>query len=133
LRPVRGVIWAASPDENTPRGLNQAVRPIPGGHGTEGVPPSWSLHRVRASVWASRVQVKPPGAAGRREAVVPAGTLSPAFAALWHPGRSPSSGLGRGGARAHRRAGCRQASKSEIQPRHKVQPGQRRERRGGMT
>ena len=92
-------IWAASPDENTPRGLNQAVRPIPGGHGTEGVPPSWSLHRVRASVWASRVQVKPPGAAGRREAVVPAGTLSPACAALWHPGRSPSSGLGRGGTR----------------------------------
>jgi hypothetical protein len=57
-------IWAASPDENTPRGPNQAVRPIPGGHGTEGVPPSWSLHRVRASVWASRVQVKPPGARG---------------------------------------------------------------------
>ena len=92
-------IWAASPDENTPRGPNQAVRPIPGGHGTEGVPPSWSLHRVRASVWAPRVQVKPPGAAGRRAAVVPAGTLSPACAALWHPGRSPSSGLGRGGTR----------------------------------
>jgi hypothetical protein len=92
-------IWAASPDENTPRGPNQAVRPIPGGHGTEGVPPSWSLHRVRASVWASRVQVKPPGAAGRRAAVVPAATLSPACAALWHPGRPPSSGVGRGGTR----------------------------------
>ena len=92
-------IWAASPDENTPRGPNQAVRPIPGGHGTEGVPPSWSLHRVRASVWASRVQVKPPGAAGRRGAVVPAGALAPACAALWHPGRPPSSRLGRGGTR----------------------------------
>ena len=43
--------------------------------------------------------MKPPGAAGRRAAVVPAGTLSPACAALWHPGRSPSSGLGRGGTR----------------------------------
>jgi hypothetical protein len=52
-------IWAASPDENTPRGPNQAVRSIPGGHGTEGVPPSWSLHRVTASVWASGVQVRP--------------------------------------------------------------------------
>jgi hypothetical protein len=35
-------IWAASPVENTPWEPNQAVRSIPRGHGTEGLPPSWS-------------------------------------------------------------------------------------------
>jgi hypothetical protein len=34
--------------------------PPPGGHGMEGLPPSWSLHRVMASLWSSRVQVPPP-------------------------------------------------------------------------
>jgi hypothetical protein len=53
-------IWAASPVENTPWGPNQAVRSTPGGHGMEGLPPSWSLHRVMASLWSSRVQVTPP-------------------------------------------------------------------------
>ena len=52
-------IWAASPVENTPWGPNQAVRSIPGGHGMEGLPPSWSLHRVMASLWSPRVQVTP--------------------------------------------------------------------------
>jgi hypothetical protein len=53
-------IWAASPVENTPWGPNQAVRSITGGHGMEGLPPSWSLHRVMASLWSPRVQVTPP-------------------------------------------------------------------------
>jgi hypothetical protein len=44
-------IWAASPVENTPWGPNQTVRSIPGGHGMEGLPPSWSLHRVMASLY----------------------------------------------------------------------------------
>jgi hypothetical protein len=52
-------IWAASPVENTPWGPNQAVRSIPGGHRMEGLPPSWSLHRVMASLWGLRVQVRP--------------------------------------------------------------------------
>jgi hypothetical protein len=71
-------MWAASPDENTPRGPNQAVRSIPRGHGTEGVPLSWSLHPVMASVWASGVQVRPPGAAGTgRRRLCPQGLLRP--------------------------------------------------------
>jgi hypothetical protein len=52
-------IWAASPDENTPWGPNQAVRSSPRGHGTEGLPPSRSLHRVMTSLWSPRVQVTP--------------------------------------------------------------------------
>jgi hypothetical protein len=51
-------IWAASPVENTSWEPNQAARSIPRGHGTEGLPPSWSLHRVMASLWSPRVQVR---------------------------------------------------------------------------
>jgi hypothetical protein len=58
---------------------NQAVRSIPGGHGMEGLPPSWPLHRVMASLWSPRVQVRPsrvlhgsePWALASREAVRP--------------------------------------------------------------
>jgi hypothetical protein len=52
-------MWAASPDEITPWGPNQAVRSIPMGHGTEELPPSWSLHRVMTSLLSPRVQVTP--------------------------------------------------------------------------
>jgi hypothetical protein len=70
-------IWAASPDENTPRGPNQAVRSIPRWHGTEGVPLSWSLHRVMASVWASGVQVRQCEFRRQKKAVFPRGPAPP--------------------------------------------------------
>jgi hypothetical protein len=66
-------IWAASPDENTPWGPNKAVRSIPRGHGTEGLPPSWSLHRVMTSLWSPRVQVTPSRVLHGSEPWAPAG------------------------------------------------------------
>ena len=66
-------IWAASPDENTPWGPNQAVRSIPRGHGTERLPPSWSLHRVMTSLWSPRVQVTPSRVLHGSEPWAPAG------------------------------------------------------------